>query len=173
MLPVECGWQTAVPWGVWPLHKARGRADGGGYLMMPNQTEQSCCTIISRGQVYVYLCVDSKSHQLIQYNYSRSKAADTDHNNNCKHASKVHAWIVHDHNRNKQFFIQNILGILISGDFRVNEEGGPKIEFLTKAKWEQSFHILGGSGRMPPGNFFDFEILTILVDMVLDKCGYL
>ena len=27
---------------------------------------------------------------------------------------------------------------LCSGDFRVNEEGGPKIEFLTKAKWERS-----------------------------------
>ena len=32
--------------------------------------------------------------------------------------------------------------VVTSDDFRVNEEGGPKIEFLTKAKWE---HVLGES----------------------------
>ena len=26
MLIVECGWQMAVPWRVWLLHKGRGRA---------------------------------------------------------------------------------------------------------------------------------------------------
>ena len=45
-----------------------------------------------------------------------------------------------------------------SGDFRVNEEGGPKVEFLTKTKWERSSHVLGGSGGMPPpGKIFGFQ----------------
>ena len=44
-----------------------------------------------------------------------------------------------------------------TGDFRVNEEGGPKIEFLTKAKWERSSHVLGGLGACPPGKIFGFQ----------------
>ena len=44
--------------------------------------------------------------------------------------------------------------VVTSDDFRVNEEGGPKIEFLTKAKWERSSHVLGGSGGMPPRENF-------------------
>ena len=44
-----------------------------------------------------------------------------------------------------------------SGDFRVNEEGGPKIEFLTKSKWERSYHVLGGTVDMPPRENFGFQ----------------
>ena len=36
---------------------------------------------------------------------------------------------------------------IASGGFRVNEEGGPKIEFLTKAKWEQSSHVVGAQAQ--------------------------
>ena len=35
--------------------------------------------------------------------------------------------------------------------------GGAKIEFLTKAKWERSSHVLGGPGACPPGKFFGSE----------------
>ena len=47
----------------------------------------------------------------LQYNY-RSEKQHTDHNETTVNMplKYSYAWIVHDHNRNKQFFLQNIWG---------------------------------------------------------------
>ena len=94
-----------VPWGWVAITEGQRQSS-------TNQAEQSYHAVVLSVEfkctVRDFSEPSSVNSETEQYKYI-SKSAEIYHNrNNCKHVSKLH--IVHDHNRNKQFFIQNIWG---------------------------------------------------------------